>query len=71
MNAAGPSAAGLAVATHAKTYVLGLLLDNSIQTVTCNRGMDGMKQVPLDQDAVNALAVTRAQRWVASAARPK
>jgi hypothetical protein len=71
MNAAGPSAADLAVATYAKTYVLLLLLDDLIQTLTCNRGMNGMKEVPLRQDAVHSLDFTLAQRWVASAAPPR
>jgi hypothetical protein len=54
-----------------KTYFLHPLVDNLIQTVTYNLGMKDRKQVPLDQDAVNALAVTLAQPWVAAAVPPK
>lgn len=54
-----------------KAYDLYLLVDNVIQKVTYSRGVKGMKQVPLDQEAVNALAVTLAQRWVAATPPPK
>jgi hypothetical protein len=55
---------GVASAPFSKTtYSTYLLFDNTIQIVSYSRTVKGMKEVPLDQAAVNALAATLAKRW--------
>ena len=45
------------------TYSTYLLIDNTIQIIAYSRTLKGMKDVPLDQAAVNVLASTLAKRW--------
>ena len=52
----------------AKDYMISLLVGNAIQTVTYYKTVDGIRDMPLDQAAVNAVAEQLAQRWVATAA---
>ena len=49
-----------------KAYNLFLLVDNTIQQYTYYLSRDGIAQIPLDQLAVNQLAQTLADRWVAA-----
>lgn len=48
------------------TYSTFLLVGSTIQKLTYTRAMKGMKQVPLDQGAVNVLSATLAKRWAES-----
>ena len=50
-----------------KTYTVHLLVDNTIQSLTYYETRDGVRQLPLDQLAVNTLAVELADRYVAAA----
>lgn len=52
----------------AKNYMISLLVDNAIQTVTYYKTVDGIRDMPLDQAAVNAVAEQLALRWVATTA---
>lgn len=47
-----------------KTYTVHLLVGDTIQQVRYSTSRDGIRQVPLDQLAVNELAVTLADRWL-------
>jgi len=61
--------AGKAVACEgftAKNYMISLLVGNAIQTVTYYTTVDGIRDMPLDQAAVNAVAEQLAQRWAAT-----
>lgn len=63
--------AGRAVACEgfsSKNYMIHLLMGNAIQTVTYYTSVDGIRDMPLDQAAVNAVAEQLAQRWVATSA---
>lgn len=63
--------AGKAVACQgwtSKDYMISLLVGNAIQTVTYYTTVDGIRDMPLDQAAVNAVAEQLAQRWVATSA---
>lgn len=50
-----------------KVYQVYLLVDNTIQRLQYVATLDGLRQVPLDQLAVNTLADELADRWVAAA----
>ena len=52
----------------AKDYMISLLVGNAIQTVTYYKTVDGIRDMPLDQAAVNAVAEQLAQRWVTTSA---
>jgi hypothetical protein len=52
-----------------KLYEIHLLVGNAIQTVSYYTGRDSVRQMPLDQESVNALAQQLAERWVAGAAQ--
>lgn len=63
------NAAGKSVACEgftAKNYMISLLVGNAIQTVTYYTTVDGIRDMPLDQAAVNAVAEQLAQRWAAT-----
>lgn len=47
-----------------KTYTVHLLVGDAIQQVRYSTSRPGIRQVPLDQVAVNELAVTLADRWL-------
>ena len=53
----------------AKDYMISLLVDNAIQTVTYYKTVDGIRDMPLDQAAVNAVAEQLALRWVTTSRR--
>lgn len=50
-----------------KNYTVHLLVDNTIQSLTYYTTRDGLRQIPLDQLAVNTLAEELADRYVAAA----
>ena len=47
-----------------KTYTIHLLVGSAIQSVSYATTRDGVRDVPLDQAAVNTLAEDLAQRWI-------
>lgn len=52
----------------AKAYSISLMSGNVIQSLTYYTTEDGVTQIPLDQVAVNSLAVTLLERWNATQA---
>lgn len=51
-----------------KNYTIHLLTGTAIQSVTYYTSVDGIRDMPLDQAAVNAVAEQLATRWVAATA---
>jgi hypothetical protein len=51
-----------------KSYTIHLLTGTAIQSVTYYTSVDGIRDMPLDQAAVNAVAEQLATRWVATTA---
>jgi hypothetical protein len=51
-----------------KNYTIHLLVGTAIQTVTYYTSVEGIRDMPLDQAAVNAVAEQLAKRWVATTA---
>jgi hypothetical protein len=51
-----------------KSYTIHLLMGTAIQSVSYYTSVDGIRDMPLDQAAVNAVAEQLALRWVATAA---
>ncbi len=63
------NSAGRPVACYefsSKNYMIHLLMGTAIQTVTYYTSVEGVRDMPLDQAAVNAVAEQLAQRWVAT-----
>ena len=61
------SMSGTPDAFTTKAYRVYLLVDNTIQSLSYYESQQGLRQIPLDQLAVNTLAEQLADRWVTAA----